>query len=77
MEEDRSSISRRPTSPVKPFADLPLTVDAGKFFTSAGAEVPQSYLDQDFNITRSLLFLVWHTPLPCGRSRQYALDSTR
>jgi hypothetical protein len=47
---------------VKPFADLPLTVDAGKFFTSAGAEVPQSYLDQDFNITRSLLF--WYgTPL--------------
>lgn len=47
---------------VKPVADLPLTIDAGKFFTSAGAEAPQSYLDQNFNITRSLLF--WYgTPL--------------
>ena len=38
----------------KPFADLPVRIEAGKFFSSVGAEVPQSYLD--FNITRSLLF---------------------
>lgn len=47
---------------LKPYVGLPLTIDAGKFFTSAGAEAPQSYLEQDFNITRSLLF--WYgTPL--------------
>jgi hypothetical protein len=47
---------------VKPVTDLPLTIDAGKFFTSAGAEAPQGYSDQNFNITRSLLF--WYgTPL--------------
>jgi hypothetical protein len=47
---------------VRPFDDLPLSIDTGKFFTSAGAEAPQSYPDQNFNITRSLLFR-YGTPL--------------
>ena len=38
----------------KPLAGVPLRIDAGKFFSSVGAEVPQSYLD--FNASRSLLF---------------------
>ncbi|MFN7994807.1 MAG: outer membrane beta-barrel protein [Bryobacteraceae bacterium] len=38
----------------KPFGSLPVRVEAGKFFSSVGAEVPQGY--QDFNTTRSLLF---------------------
>jgi len=39
----------------KPFGDLPIRVEAGKFFSSVGAEVPQS--SEDFNISRSLLFV--------------------
>jgi len=38
----------------KPFARVPIRLEAGKFFSSVGAEVPQSYLN--FNTTRSLLF---------------------
>lgn len=41
---------------VKSIASLPIRVEVGKFFSSVGAESPQSYSDQDFNTTRSLLF---------------------
>lgn len=44
----------------KPFGDLPIRIEAGKFFSSVGAEVPQS--SDDYNITRSLLF-VYGSPL--------------
>ena len=37
-----------------PFSSLPIRIEAGKFFSSVGAEVPQSV--QDFNTSRSLLF---------------------
>jgi Putative beta-barrel porin-2, OmpL-like. bbp2 len=40
----------------KSVGGLPIRVEAGKFFSSVGAEVPQSYSEQDFNTTRSLLF---------------------
>ncbi len=38
----------------KPSAAVPLRVEAGKFFSSVGAEVPES--NEDYNISRSLLF---------------------
>ena len=41
---------------LKSIGGLPIRVEAGKFFSSVGAEMPQSYSDQDFNTTRSLLF---------------------
>jgi hypothetical protein len=41
---------------LKSLAGLPIRLEAGKFFSSVGAESPQSYSDQDFNTTRSLLF---------------------
>ena len=39
---------------LKPDVGVPIRLELGKFFSSVGAEVPQSYLD--FNTTRSLLF---------------------
>ena len=40
----------------KPIHDSALEIDAGKFFTSAGAEAPESY--ENFNYSRSLLFVL-------------------
>lgn len=40
----------------KPVRDSALEIDAGKFFTSAGAEVPESY--ENFNYSRSLLYVL-------------------
>jgi len=40
----------------KPFADKPLKIEAGKFFTPAGGEVPETY--NNFNTSRSLLFVL-------------------
>ena len=40
----------------KPIRNSSLEVDAGKFFTSAGAEVPESY--NNFNYSRSLLYVL-------------------
>lgn len=39
---------------LKPFAEVPLTIDGGKFFSSVGAETPHAY--DNFNTSRSLLF---------------------
>jgi len=40
----------------KPILNSALEIDAGKFFTSAGAEVPESY--NNFNYSRSLLYVL-------------------
>jgi hypothetical protein len=40
----------------KPIRNSALEIDAGKFFTSAGAEVPESY--NNFNYSRSLLYVL-------------------
>jgi hypothetical protein len=40
----------------KPIRNSSLEVDAGKFYTSAGAEVPESY--NNFNYSRSLLYVL-------------------
>ena len=40
----------------RPIRNSSLEVDAGKFFTSAGAEVPESY--NNFNYSRSLLYVL-------------------
>ena len=40
----------------KPFADKPLKIEAGKFFTPAGGEVIETY--NNFNTTRSPLFVL-------------------
>lgn len=40
----------------KPFESAPIRVEAGKFFSSVGAEVPHSWDDADFHNSRSLLF---------------------
>lgn len=37
----------------RPFGSLPIRIEAGKFFTSVGAELAQS--DRDFNTSRSLI----------------------
>jgi hypothetical protein len=57
-------------------ADLPIRLEAGKFFSSVGAEVPQSYAEQDFNTTRSLLF--WYgSPLYHFGARASALITSK
>jgi hypothetical protein len=40
----------------QPIRNSALEIDAGKFFTSAGAEVPESY--NNFNYSRSLLYVL-------------------
>ena len=41
---------------LKPFTDLPLRIEAGKFYSSIGAESAQNYSEQNFNVSGSLLF---------------------